>query len=146
MHIDASAGALPMRLDGSIVRRLTRQILGALALLVAADAPSAVVFNWAHSLRAMDETAIPAGQLAFQVEYAVNAGNPQYIDIPRGHQSRDGAGTYTAKDLSILCEQTITARLRALWSDVYSDWSLTTQEAGPDCPQPTAPDDFVMKL
>lgn len=112
-------------------------------LILASSPVASIGFTWTHPLTAIDGSAIPADELAFQAEYAIQGGPALYLDIPTGNLNDEGAGRFRAPSITLLCEQRLVARLRASWHAQYSDWSSQTAITAGVCPTPSPPADLT---
>ena len=108
---------------------------------VAAAAKAVNRFTWNHD--GLDDTATPlpnaTTDLAFQIEYSIEGGPLQYIDIPAGGYVNPTTVMEHVAPVQVLCQQVVVARMRADYRGVQSVWSAQTQDTAPACPVPGSP-------
>lgn len=117
-------------------------------LTLAPPVQADIEFTWTHDGRDTASVDLPGADqyLAFQVEYSIEGGPNQYIDIAPGGWT-DATTRMTHREaVQTFCQQTVVARLRADYRGTQSAWSAQANGSGGDCPVPGAPTNHTVSF
>ncbi len=121
-----------------------------LALLVTtvAYAHAEVTFQWTHDgLDTNNQALMHANQeLAFQIEYSIDGGAPAYVDVAAGSWTNATTPVRSVQRINVLCDQRVTARVRADYRGQQSVWSAQAQSDPSVCPTPGSPANMTITI
>ena len=122
--------------------------LFALLFTTVALAHAEVTFQWSHDGRdTNNQPLMHAGEeLAFQIEYSIDGGQPQYIDVAAGSWTNATTPVQSVQRINVLCDQTVTARVRADYRGEQSAWSPQAQSDPSVCPTPGRPANMTITI
>ena len=127
---------------------MMRKFALALSLLWAISAHADITFSWLHGGKDVsnNDLANATTDLAFQVEYSIEGGPLQYVDVAAGKWVNATTRVTERVTVQLLCEQTVVARVKAVYRGKESGWSSQAQKTAITCPTPGTPTDMDMVL